>query len=97
MTWIFFLQLIRSFNNMGIGRERIATSITISTAARIHENKLILMHVPVVSPAQPCQKKGIGVHWKIMVKVLAMPKPTETPMSVKTTRRKVRWEEKTRR
>lgn len=60
----------------------IATSMAISMAARIHEKRLMLMHVPVDSLAQPVQKNGIGVHWKIIAQVFAIPKHPTMPIRV---------------
>ncbi len=51
----------------------MAMSTAISIAARAQEKTLILMHLPVLSPDQPVQKESIGVHWKMMTRVLAVP------------------------
>lgn len=61
-NWAFFLLFIRSFSKAGSGRDRIEASMAIWMEARTHEKTLMLMQLPVTSPAQLCQKKGMGVH-----------------------------------
>jgi hypothetical protein len=76
-SWAFFLLFMRSFSKAGSGRDKIEASMAIWMEARAHENSLMLMQLPVTSPAQLFQKNGMGVHWKIIEKVLAMPKEAE--------------------
>lgn len=53
-------------------------------AARAQQYKFMSIPVPSISPAQPCQKNGIGVVGKIITKVLAVPKATTKPITTQT-------------
>lgn len=59
----------------------IARSMAICMAALYHEKVLILMQVPLVLPVQLVQKNETGMHWKIITRVLDIPKHIDSPIS----------------
>lgn len=63
-----------------IGRLMMEISIAICIAALYQEKLLMSMQLPLYWPVHPDQKKGTGVHWKIMTKVLEIPKQTDRPI-----------------
>ena len=73
---------------MGSGMLRIARSRKISIAPRMKPNsRTSTPQKPSISPFQPSQKKRIGVHWKIMEKMLPIPKQETSPMKIQTIKR----------